>query len=240
MADRYYHADLPARGRISLDADVARHLAQVMRIRVGGEIVLFDGMGSEADAIVTRVGRRDVEVEVQDHRVRPPDAGRHIELAWSPPRGARASALLEHGTELGVRAFRPIVTARTPPAARAPNPRWQRVVIAAAGQCGSSRLPVLHDPVPFAEFVATVVDRFDGERWVAASSTPNPPADGPPPARALVVVGPEGGFTDAEQGALAACGCAPLDLGPNVLRTETAALAAVALLRLAPPSWPGP
>ena len=238
MADRYYHPDLPERGTVRLAGEVAQHLSRVMRVRPGSEVVLFDGMGGEADSVVTDVARTEVEVQIRARRTCERERGRHVELAWSPPRGARASAVLEHGTELGVRVFHPIVSERTPEAARSAKSRWQRVLIAAAGQCGAAYLPELADPVPLSELLTTVVESFAGERWVAHPGTTNLRSETPSAAPALVVVGPEGGFSDSELASLHDRGCADLDLGPHVLRTETAALAAVTLLRFAPPSWP--
>ncbi|MFQ5504340.1 MAG: RsmE family RNA methyltransferase [Planctomycetota bacterium] len=241
MAKRYFHPELPERGRLELSPETARHLAGAMRIRPGSELWLFDGQGTEARVLVHSVRRSQVAVEVKERRSLEPPARRRVELAWSPPRGSRARQVLEHGTELGLCAFHPILVARTSTRLPRSTSRWQRVIRAASGQCGAAFMPRLEAPRRFGDFVAQILEGFEGERWLACPSGPKRPASRRSPLElppALVLVGPEGGFTAAETRILARAGCRTLGLGPQILRTETAALAASALLLLGPPEYP--
>lgn len=241
MARRFHHPELPDRGTVRLSAATSRHVLNVMRMHAGDEIVLFDGRGRVARCTIreTRHGRVTARILAR-HRA-PAHPLRRIELAFSPPRRARCDQILEHGTELGVAAFRPVWMQRTPPAGRhAMRPdRWEKILTSAAGQAGLARVPDVHAPREFGDFLAAVLADFAGERWVAApgSARPRPaarpPEDLPP---VLLVTGPEGGLTGAELDLLEKGGCQRLGLGAHVLRIETAVLAAVTLLTLSPPA----
>lgn len=223
MANRYFVAALPATGRCELPEDVAHHLARVLRCRPGDAIRLGDGQGGAADAVVTAVGKRGVEVEIQAfHREAPPAAA--LTLAFALPRLQRAEWLLEHGTEVGVAAFLPIWTARTRPGNERPD-RWQRIVTAAAGQCDRVWLPQVAPARSLDDLLAAPPA---GARLVA--SIDGDPAQSLAPGPAMLLVGPEGGFDADERAAIAAAGFRGIRLGRHILRTETAALVGAAML----------
>jgi 16S rRNA (uracil1498-N3)-methyltransferase len=239
VADRYYLPELPRPGPARLAGAVAHHLVDVMRVRAGQQVVLFDGRGHEADVVVSATARRQIDVDVLAVRQAPRAALRRVEVAFSPPRGSRLAEILEHGTELGVAAFHPVAMQHTPRAQRRAmdQARCRRIVAAAAGQCGTALLAEVHPLRSLAELIAQVLPAFAGEAWLATPAPwrparPEPPHTLPP---ALAIIGPEGGLGAEEAQALRAAGCRDLGLGPHVLRIETAALAAAALLLLAPP-----
>lgn len=202
-------------------------------MRAGDVVVLFDGAGQQATARVIDAARRAVEVEVGPAAPVDREPRVAVELACALPKGARAEWLFEHGTEVGVQAFRPLRFERSRAGRVDRRERWERLVAAATEQCDRSRLPVVHDDVDLAALVADPA--LPAERYVAAPGSVQPlgPAKSP---RCLLVVGPEGGLSPPELEVLAAAGFAARSLGPLTLRTETAALVGAArlLAELAP------
>jgi 16S rRNA (uracil1498-N3)-methyltransferase len=227
MANRYFVDPLPAPGTSTLQGDLAHHLATVLRVRPGQQLLLGDGRGQQCTATVERIAGGAVEVLLAPAVAVAPLPLRLL-LAFAPPRWTRAEWLFEHGTELGVAGFQPLLTARTRPG-QPRLARWQQIVRAAAGQCDRAHLPVVLPPCALQPFL----DRPDlPARPLLASPGARPPQ--PQPAGEVVLlVGPEGGFDQGELTAIATRGFVPAGLGPHVLRTETAALAGAALL-LAP------
>ncbi len=226
MARRYRCDPLPAPGPFRLAGDLAHHLVQVMRIRPGAELVLFDGHGSECDAVVDAAGRQHVQGVASPARAATREPWTALEVAFAIPKGSRAEWLFEHGTEVGIRVFQPLRTARAVPFAPGRVERWRRIVAAAAGQCDRAFVPEVRDAMTLTE----LVQRRDlpAARFVAA-------AHGRPAARAgaassLLAVGPEGGFTAAEDAELQQAEFVPVSLGALTLRTETAVLAGAVLL----------
>lgn len=227
MARRYLCSPLPSPGVASLEGGIAQHL-RVMRIRAGETIRLFDGDGREADATLRELGKRGAVLEVGAAEAvrREPRVG--VELAVAIPKGARAEWLFEHGTELGVVRFRPLVFARSQGASRENRRgRWLRVVQAACEQCDRSRVPAVDAETGLADLLRD--PSLPAERYLALPGTPLAlgPARGD---RVVLVVGPEGGFDAAESASLRAAGCEPRSLGELTLRTETAALVGAARL----------
>ena len=225
MAQRYFLPSLPAPGPATVTGDLAHHLGRVLRVLPGTPLVLGDGQGGTAEATVRSVGRTAVELEVEAAVRRPQP--RCVEVAFAPPRLSRAEWLFEHGTEVGITAFRPLWTTRTRPQGERPE-RWLRIVRAAAGQCDRDWLPEVHAGCEFADFLRD--ETLPRRRFLASAGAP-PLLDAKLNADAvLLLVGPEGGFTDEETEGARAAGFEPRGLGPHTLRTETAALVGAAVL----------
>lgn len=227
MARRYFLDDLPSPGGHVLVGEVGHHLGSVLRVRQGDEVLLADGKGRQCRAVVERAGGGKVALRVEPTVAvdRSPFA---LHVAFAPPKWTRADWLLEHGTEVGIDTFWPLWTERTRPQGHR-HDRWLSVVRAAAGQCDRAWLPTVQ---PVSEFTA-FVQRTDLPplRFLAAGGAAPAPAE--LRGSAVLLVGPEGGFTDDEAAQAMAHGFVPIGLGPHVLRTETAALVGAAMLQIA-------
>lgn len=224
MANRYFLPALPQPGRHALPEAVAHHIARVLRMGVGEEVILGDGRGGTARAVVAVLGKKEILVDVADaEQAPPPDVT--LTLAFAVPRLQRVEWLLEHGTEVGVACFQPIWTRRTRPTDERPD-RWQRIVTAAAGQCDRAHLPSVAPASSLADLLAAptlppvrILADVDGRAGAPLAA-----------GRAILLVGPEGGFAPEERQAIAAAGFTGMRLGRHILRTETAALVGAAAL----------
>ena len=231
MARRYFASPLPAAGPARLSPSLGHHLGRLIRTGPGDAVVIFDGAGAEVDATVIEVRGRDVLVEVGMPVARL--LGRSprlaLDVACALPKGSRTEWLFEHGTEAGIRSFRPILTDRTN-RQHEQHARWQRVLIAACAQCDRSILPTIEPTLTLAELCAMQLPQA---RYVAttAEAELGPASD----ETVLLVVGPEGGLTEHEISLLTNAGFAPRSLGPLTLRTETAVLAGATRLLQRPP-----
>jgi 16S rRNA (uracil1498-N3)-methyltransferase len=228
----YVDAPLQAGAEIDLPPGPARH-AQVRRAQPGDALVLFNGRGGEWQAQVLQMGRQRVAVRVDAHQPVEREASLAITIALGVPANERMDALVEKSTELGVASIQPLLTERSVlrlSGERAGRKRehWQAVAVAAAEQCGRTRVPAVSPVRSFGDWLA---DPPAGERWLLS------PGDAAPrrrPAGALTVLsGPEGGFSADEVGAAQAAGFLPTGLGSRVLRADTAPLVVLAWAMLA-------
>lgn len=226
MPARFFLPSLPPPGVTTVDGDLAHHLAHVLRVRPGEVVVLADGRGSRAAATIRSADRRSVRLEVEPPQTVPPPP-RRVQVAFAPPRLARAEWLFEHGTEVGIDVFQPLWTARTRPQGERAE-RWQRIVRAAAGQCDRDWLPELRPAQELHELLAAT--DLPAARFVAAPGAAPLARLAPGAADVQLLVGPEGGFDADELQAAIGAGFVPAGLGPHVLRTETAALVAAAIV----------
>ncbi len=235
MSERRFYCPELSVGQVRLTDEEAHHAHHVIRLRAGDAVRLFDGRGNQADARVHAVDRHGVEVTVD--RVEPPRRDERplpVTLAVAMPKGARQDTLIEKCTELGVEALWPVLTARTVVRPRpGRHEHWRRVGIAAAKQAGRAYLPAILSPMPFEE-LASSLHRFDlalfGNAGPEAEPLLSHLESRPPGRRYLMAIGPEGGFTSEEQAALVDAGAVPVRLGRWTLRTETAAVTALAVL----------
>ncbi len=231
-----FHCPVPlATGQaLSLPAGAARHV-QVLRLQPGAAITLFNGEGGEFEATVTRMGRSDVDVQVGAHHAIEREAPRAIHLLAGITANERMDWLVEKATELGVASITPLLAERSVlklKGERADKKRahWQGVAVAAAEQCGRNRVPVLHAALdlsdwlarPTAEGVRCVLSLAQGNRSLSAASVGAAPL--------VVLSGPEGGLSPAEEALALSSGFIPVTLGSRVLRAETAPLAVLAAL----------
>ena len=219
---------------LCLPAGAARHV-QVLRLQPGAVITLFNGEGGEFEATVTRMGRSDVEVVVGPHRPIEREAARAIHLLAGITANERMDWLVEKATELGAASLTPVLAERSVLKLKGERAdkklaHWQGVAVAAAEQCGRNRVPVLHPATSLSDWLARptaegrrcVLSLAQGTRSLADAAT----GDGP----LVVLSGPEGGLSPAEEALALSSGFVPVTLGSRVLRAETAPLAVLAAL----------
>ena len=238
MADRYFSEspltdDRAQLNGVQLTGTEAHHLIHVMRIQPGAEVVLFDGSGVECAARVEKVGRAEVEVTLHERRTVDRETPVELTLGVALPKGDRQKWLVEKAVELGVARLVPLRTARgvAQPVAKAIE-RLRRTVVEASKQCGRNRLMEIVAPRDWPELVTETSDvpcRLVAHPLRDAAAT-DPPWAATLPPQILIAIGPEGGFSDEEISLAADAGWGMLDLGPRILRIETAALTAAALV----------
>ncbi len=242
---------------LELPAGAARHV-QVLRLQPGDRITLFNhgpgwvqgstaSPGGEFDATVTQMGRSNVQVRVGAHQAVEREAARAVHIAIAMPANDRMDWLVEKATELGVASIQPLMSERSVlrlsgERADKKTAHWQSVAVSACEQCGGNRVPLLHPVATLAHWLRALpageapgadaapaaarllLSLREGSRplrkWLEADAAP----------AAIFLSGPEGGLSAAEEDAALACGFAPVSLGARVLRAETAALTALALL----------
>jgi 16S rRNA (uracil1498-N3)-methyltransferase len=243
MARFYCPLPLVSGQVVDLPPTAARHV-QVLRMQPGHTLTLFNGEGGEFSAEVQHMGRSDVRVVVGEHSDVECEAMCQVHLAVGMPANERMDWLVEKATELGVHRITPLMTERsvirlTGERAEKKQAHWQAVAASASEQCGRNRVPVIDMPERLDAWLArqnAQVDVVHGVLSLHASTQPlNALRDGAAGSTKSWVLlnGPEGGLTDAEDAAARAKGFTALSLGERVLRAETAALGALALLTLA-------
>jgi 16S rRNA (uracil1498-N3)-methyltransferase len=233
---RVYHSGpLSANTRVELEEASSRHLARVLRIGIGDPLVVFDGRGAEYPARVSEIGRR-LTVELGERATVDKESPLALKLIQGIARGDHMDFAIRKATELGITGIVPVITARTQTRHnRAQLERrmrhWEGIIISACEQCARNTLPVLAHPQAFTDVISTPpaagTSRFvlspDGELTILELPRPSTGIE--------LLVGPEGGLTGEELNLAMASGFRGMRLGPRVLRTETAAIGAIAILQ---------
>jgi len=225
-------AALAVGARIALPEDAAGHLVRVLRLGTGDACVLFNGDGRDYDARIVSAGKRSVEVEIERvHEVRN-ESPLRIVLVQGIARGEKMDWILQKATELGVVGFVPVHAERSEvklDGERADKRlcHWRSVVASACEQSGRARIPEVAAPRALADALAYLPPlRLLLDPEAARSLPSNIDAGG-----CVIAIGPEGGWSASDHATLQAAGFIGARLGPRVLRTETAGLAAIAALQ---------
>ena len=229
---------------LALDADESHHCTDVLRLRQGQRLVVFNGEGTEVTAEISLLSKREVGLRAvfTQTTARPAAA---ITLAQAIPKGKNMDLVIQKAAELGAAEIIPVISERTvvrldAGEAADKQEKWQRIAIEACKQCGQNQLPRVHRPVTldrlFAQrpaqemlIIAAIEPGARRLKELLAEWTALHPAKSTP-ASVLVLIGPEGDFTPAESGLAKSHGCQPLSLGPIILRTETAAIYTLSIL----------
>jgi 16S rRNA (uracil1498-N3)-methyltransferase len=230
----YVEGPLTSGKRVKLEGNAASHVTRVLRLRVGTALTLFNGEGGEYEASIDKAAGGEVIVAVGAHADQERESPLKLTLAQGVSRGERMDLVVQKATELGVTELLPVLTERSVVRLTAQQSdrkvnHWRAIAIAACEQCGRNRLPGIAAPRGYREFLGSAPG---GARVLLAPGAGARLADLPRPDGAVtVLIGPEGGLTDEEEQAALAAGFTAVRLGPRVLRTETAAIAALALLQ---------
>lgn len=230
----YVAPPLSAGVLVPLDGAQANYLGNVMRLREGDEVLLFDGISGEWLAGVAEVGRKRMSLGVL-RPTRAQESVPDLSLAFAPIKKGRVDWLVEKAVELGVARLVPVITQRTI-VDKLNLDRMRAHIVEAAEQCGRTALATIDAPLKLDAFLRSI----DGRRplYFADESGGTPAAAAFAPGPATLLTGPEGGFTTDEAAAIrAAPGATAISLGPRILRAETAALAGVAAWMAAVGDW---
>jgi 16S rRNA (uracil1498-N3)-methyltransferase len=231
----YFPGELAPGRSCVLGRPQAHHALRVRRLTRGESVILFNGDGAQYAATVSHAGRDRFALEVTGREGVDREAPFAVTLAQALASGERMDYTIQKAVELGAAAIQPLESRRsvvrlTAERARGRAAHWQAVVIAACEQCGRNRVPQVAPLAPLDAFLAGQAAQRDGARRVLLS----PRAGGGlrelsrPAGPVVVLAGPEGGFSPEEERAAEEAGFRPVRLGPRVLRTETAAVAALA------------
>jgi len=233
VARFYTEAALRAGGVSLLPEDAAHHAVHVLRLRPGEEVVLFNGRGGEYAGRIAAVDRLRVSVDLLEHRRLERESPLAVTLVQGVSAGEKMDFTVQKATELGVAALQPVLAVRSTgrisgERAALKRAHWQRVAVAACEQCGRNRIPEVLPVVPLAQFCAAAP--APGTRLLLSPLATLGLRAAKLEGAVALAAGPEAGFNAEEEALLAATGFLPVRLGPRVLRTETAALAALAAL----------
>lgn len=219
---------------VELSDGAANHVARVLRLPVGAPLTLFNGTGGEYSATVHEISKRSVSVRISAFVARAMESPLAITLAQGIAKGERMDYAIQKATELGVVRLVPVITARCN--VRLSDERWEKklqhwraVAISACEQCGRNRLPVIEPPLPLTDWLAQ--DPSELRLTLDPQATGGIATITTAPRQVSLLVGPEGGLNEDELKAAQRSGYRGIQLGPRVLRTETAGVAALAVLQ---------
>lgn len=235
MAARFHVPDAAPGARVTLPEHTAHHAREVLRLRAGAPVRIFDGAGNEYDATLDSVARNGVSARLGGAATPQPESPLRMTLALSPLKGDLMEWVIQKATELGVAEVRPVILTRTDAVARpalrgSRQERWEKVASGAAEQCGRAVVPRI---AATTTLDALLAEAFEGLRVVLATDDAQGLASlQARPSSVLALIGPAGGFDPHELAALDRAGIPRVSLGPRILRAETAAIAAAAALQL--------
>jgi len=221
---------------IELDGDQARYLGRVLRARTGDELRIFNGEGAEWDASIERMSKSTVTLRVAGRHEVATESPLKIHLVQGISRGDRMDFVVQKATELGVKRITPVFTEYGVvklDAVRAAKRQehWQGVAASACEQSGRVRLPLVDTPVHLNTWFGMRPVETDAQYILAPGADTPLTALPAPETKACILVGPEGGFSETEYENARVVGFRAVSLGPRVMRTETAAVAALAVLQ---------
>lgn len=231
----YQDVPLAVESPVKLNEEASHHLARVLRAAVGDEVVIFNGAGGEYQAVITRIDKKSVEVMIKSFADVQRESPIQIHLAQGIARGEKMDFIVQKAVELGVAEITPLITERCN--VRLDQERsekrlqhWRSVAISACEQSGRTQPPVIHAPRSLQDWlkntrkeIGFVLSPHVTEKLFNQASNPFK--------QIAILIGPEGGLSDQEVALANAAQFLPLNLGPRVLRTETASLAALTILQ---------
>jgi len=232
----YVDAPVTAGKRLVVAGNAANHIARVLRLRSGDALTVFDGSGGEFGARVEEFRKEAVVVCVEEHRTLDRESPLPLTLAQGISRGERMDWIIQKATELGASRIVPVFTKRSvvrldDKQAERKLQHWRAIAVSACEQCGRNRLPDVAAPADFFDVLPAGFSA--GETRLLLSPTGDLRIDDLKDVGKgiTVLIGPEGGLEDAEQEAAVAAGFKAVRMGPRVLRTETAAIAALTIIQ---------
>lgn len=232
----YTDTDLRPGTELMLDGAPARYLGRVLRLRAGDELTLFNGRGGEYRAVLRSFGKAAVTLEVGDFIDREAESPLRIHLLQGLARGERMDLVIQKCTELGVGRISPLSTDHgvvrlEGKRAKKRVDHWRAIAASACEQCGRNRLPDIDEPIGLRDWLGRNLEQ-QAARLILRPDAATPVGAVAVDASTLVLlIGPEGGFSESEYELAEATGFEAVRLGPRILRTETAALATITALQ---------
>jgi 16S rRNA (uracil1498-N3)-methyltransferase len=230
---------LRANAELSLGAEQARYVGRVLRLRPGDALTVFDGGGGEYSATLGKVTKQELQLRVGEHFSRSTESPLKIRLVQGLSRGDRMDTVVQKATELGVHRITPVFTDHSvvklePDRVAKRRAHWQKIAQSACEQCRRNIVPTIDTPQSLVDWFADNVSEDELQLILRADARDAMPTLDPRGKAVTILIGPEGGFSEAEYEHATAAGLQPVRLGPRIMRTETAALAA---LSIAQASW---
>ena len=226
----YQPAELNPGRQLELDQRSARHLVQVLRLQPPHPLVVFDGQGHVCHAVLSKADKKSVVVELGAAIAESPESPLAVHLGLGISKGERMDIAIQKAVELGVTAITPLFTRYSmvkldPARAEKRLEHWQGIIISVCEQCGRNRLPLLHTIINSDDWLRTNQEQLkltlDPQAEISLGSIPTPTGT------LSLYIGPEGGLSDEEIAQAKQYGFQGVRLGPRILRTETAVIAAL-------------
>jgi 16S rRNA (uracil1498-N3)-methyltransferase len=236
-APRFYcPPPLPLSTNFELPTAAAHHANRVLRLRVNDAVQIFDGIGNALDATINEISGKHVILGNLQTCMIQPTSGLHIILAQAMCSSDKMDWIVQKATELGVSEILPVQAQRSVAklsGARAEKraEHWRSVAISACEQCGRNELPQIHVPQELDAWLLSIRNSSGSKFILLPGGATQLQVQPKPIGSATLLIGPEGGFTADEANVALQMGCAPVLLGPRVLRTETAAIAGISALQ---------
>lgn len=232
----YIPLPLSAPARLALPTAAAHHAARVLRMQVGDALIVFNGNGGEYAARIFALGKHDVTIEIERHDPIERESPLDVTLVQALSAAERMDFTIQKAVELGVRQIVPVESERC--VVRLNGERaakrvqhWQQIAVSACEQCGRNRLPEIKPIISLSAWLATSMP--DQERWVLLPGADKALSEMPRPQKPVaILIGPEGGFSDAEAAAAQQAQHLSVRLGPRILRTETVAPTVLAAMQV--------
>ncbi len=241
MRQTRIHIDEPlSTGRyVELEGDKARYLGKVLRLHTGDAITVFNGSDGEFEAILAGLRKNSVSLSIGRPVDNDSESPLNVHLVQGVSRGERMDFVVQKATELGVKRITPVLTEYgvvklSADRAKKRQEHWQKVAISACEQSGRVRPPLVESPTALKAWFGGGPSSADTDLILKPGAAMQLAAVAPPQTKVCLLIGPEGGFSQTEYEDAAVVGFTPVSLGPRILRTETAAAAALAVVQA---SW---
>jgi len=238
---RFFAAGISREDRsVCIRGDEFYHLSRVLRLKEKTEVALFDGRGLELSGTIAALDDEQARIEVTGVSEGRGESPLEITLLQAMTKAGKMDLIIQKGTEMGVASFRPFFSDRTIPKADAGtgakrSARWRKIALEAAKQCGRSVIPAVGEPVPFEEVIAGFDDalklmpwEMEQERGLRETIKDHGKAG---VEKVVILIGPEGGLTEDNVATARRNGFMAVSLGPRILRAETAAITAIAIVQ---------
>jgi len=219
-----------------VDGDRARYLGRALRLRVGDEIIVFNGEGPEWTATIDAMTKSTATLRICDSYEAGTESPLKIHLVQGVSRGERMDYVVQKATELGIKRITPVLTEYgvvkfDEKRAAKRREHWEHIAVSACEQCGRTRLPLIDSPMSLKDWFGSKPNDVDAELILRPGAPVGLTGIEAPTTKVCVLIGPEGGFSETEYEDATIADFDAVSLGPRVLRTETAAVAALSVLQ---------